>query len=308
MRVFWIGLSFSAALWSQAPSCPSDSVAATVMADVRLGSGGSSIGGLTKEDFLVSGKGVIGRVAAVTAEAPLDLLILIEAHDRKSALRGAVPLMMGELSPEDRLAVFHYGTGVERKAEWNRDWGPAEKALEDADRGIQVQTVRPLNAVVEGLRAFGENSDASRKRFVLLIGDEQDWSTPVRWESVLANLLEKRVTLSVVNDPPRGRVMGKILPKINVTPGNVGDVRAGETQGRFGSQSLSRLAEASGGDALLPNGVWFLEEMVKRMKERYLVTYCVEKRHAKRVPVLELTTAVREKHPSVALKIGGLKR
>jgi hypothetical protein len=294
-------------VWGQVSACPEKSVPASMMVDVRLGSG-SAIAGLGVNDFVITGKGIVGGIREVKAEAPMDLLILVEPHNRKSFLSGAIPLFLGELDPEDRLAVFHFGTGVDRKTGWERDWSSAEKALADADKGIQLQAVRPLNAVVEGLRMFSEQPEAGRKRFLLLIGDDRDWSTPVRWEAVLANLLDKRVALSVVIDPPRGRVMGNIVPKINVTPGNVGDVRAGETQGRFGLQSVSRIAEGSGGDALAPNGVWFLEEMAKRMKERYLITYCSEKRDLRRPPGVALTAAALDKHPGAVVTIPGGKR
>lgn len=155
---------------------------------------------------------------------------------------------------------------------------------------------------------FSDKVDPRRKRMMLVIGDEQDASTPVRLEAVLANLLEKRVTLHVLIDPPKGKVMGKILPKVNVTPGNVGEPRIGEQQGRFGAQSVAKLAQATGGDAVAPNGIWALEEVLVRMKERYQVGYCVERKHAAKLPVVSLTDGAKSGRAEFALSVpGGLR-
>jgi hypothetical protein len=293
---------------AQTPYCPDKSAVGSLLVDARLAGGGSGVSGLQAKDFSLSGKGLLSPVQWATTDAPLDLVILIEAHERGTALSGAAPLLLTELGPEDRVAVFTYGTGVDQKTGWEQDHGAIGKAIEEGGKGVQLQTVRPLNAVVEGLKMFPDKVEPGRKRVMLLIGDEQDWSTPVRLESVLANLLEKRVTLSVVIDPPRGKIMGKILPKVNVTPGNVGEPRVGETQGRYGSQSVARLAEASGGDAMAPNGVWVLEEMVKRMKERYLLTYCAEKKHVGKVPQVSISEEAKRKSPPMALNVPGSLR
>jgi hypothetical protein len=293
---------------AQNVACPARQLAANVLVDVRTDTGGEPVKDLTAADFRLVGKGVTAEPVSVASDVPLDLLILIEPHNRKDRMDGAVPLLMTALDAEDRVMVWHYGTGVDRKTGWESDFGKVRDALLEAGRGIQLQTVRPLNAVVEALRAFPEPDGKERKRVILLIGDEQDWSTPVRWEAVLANLKEKRVLLSVMADGPRDRVMGKVLPKINVTPGNVGDVRPGETQGRFGAQSVGRLAEAAGGDALAPSGIWYLEEAVQRLKERYLVTYCAEKGQMKRPPLVEVTERVKQENARVAVRTPGAVR
>lgn len=295
-------------LLAQGLPCPEKSVEAAVTVDVRTGSGGSSAADLQLQDFQLLGKGLTSPVMRVDRDAPLDLVILIEAFNRGSALSGAAPLLLTELRPEDRVAVFTYGTGVDKRTDWEQDHGAIGRAIEEGGKGIEIQAVRPLNAVVEGLKMFSDKIDPRRKRMMLLIGDEQDWSTPVRLESVLANLQEKRVTLHVLVDPPKGKVMGKILPRVNVTPGNVGEPRVGETQGRFGAQSVAKLAQATGGDAVAPNGVWALEEMAIRMKERYQVGYCVEKKHAAKLPVVSLTNEAKSKRAALELTAPGALR
>jgi hypothetical protein len=287
--------------FAQKPPCPAKGVRASLLADVRSGNGGSAVPDLSAKDFQLSGKGLLSGIEEVSTEAPLDLLLLIEAHDRGSSLSGAAPLLLTQLGTEDRVAVFTYGTAIDKKVGWERDHGLIGQAIEAGGKGVQLQTVRPLSAIVDALKQFPDAVELGRKRVLLLIGDEQDSSSPIRLESVLSLLLEKQVTLSVVIDPPRGRVMGKILPKINVTPGNVGNVNPGETQARYGAQSVARLAVASGGDALAPNGVWVLEEMVKRFQERYLLSYCVEKKHAAKPPMLALSPEAQQKNPTAKL-------
>lgn len=280
-----------------------------VMVDVRTPGGGSVVAGMRASDFTRLEKKERGLFASVESDAPMDLLILIEAHNRGDMLNAAAPLLVSELGQEDRVAVFTFGTGVEQKLEWTSDSSRIVEAVKEGGKGIQVQTVRPLSAIVEALKTFPDPAPAGRKRVILLLGDEQDTSSPMRLESVLANLLEKRVGLSVVFDPPRGAVMGKILPKINVTPGNVGEPRLNEAPPpRFGAQSLARLANESGGDAVAPNGMWFLEEMVKRTKERYLLNYCAEKRQARKMPLVELSDYGKAKAGNAVLKAPGLKR
>lgn len=308
MRFLLAGTLGACVLVAQSLPCPEKSVEASVTVDARLGSGGSVVDGLEIKDFQLLGKGLTSPVMRVDRDGPIDLVILIEAYNRGSALSGAAPLFLTELRPEDRVAVFTYGTGVDKKTEWEQDHGAILKAIEEGGKGVALQAVRPLNAVVEGLKMFPDKIDPRRKRMMLLIGDEQDASTPVRLEAVLANLLEKRVTLNVVIDPPKGKVMGKILPKVNITPGNVGEPRVGETQGRFGAQSVSKLAQATGGDAVAPNGVWALEEMLVRMKERYQVGYCVERKHAAKMPAVSLTDGAKSGRAEFALSVpGGLR-
>lgn len=308
MRFLLAGALGACVLVAQSLPCPEKSVEASVTVDARLGAGGSVVDGLEIKDFQVLGKGLTSPVMRVDREGPIDLVILIEAYNRGSALSGAAPLFLTELRPEDRVAVFTYGTGVDKKTEWEQDHGAILKAIEEGGKGVALQAVRPLNAVVEGLKMFPDKVDPRRKRMMLVIGDDQDASTPVRLEAVLANLLEKRVTLHMLIDPPKGKVMGKILPKVNVTPGNVGEPRIGEQQGRFGAQSVSKLAQATGGDAVAPNGVWALEEVLMRMKERYQVGYCVERKHAAKMPTVSLTDAAKNGRAEFALLApGGLR-
>jgi hypothetical protein len=308
MRFLLAGTLAASVLAAQNLPCPEKSVEAAVTVDARTGGNGSSVDDLRVADFQILGKGLTSPVMRVDRDAPLDLVILIEAFNRGSALSGAAPLLLSELRPEDRVAVFTYGTGVDKRTGWEQDHGIIGKAIEEGGKGIEIQAVRPLNAIVEGLKMFPDTVDPRRKRMILLIGDEQDWSTPVRIESLLATLQAKRVTLNVVMDPPRGKVMGKILPRVNITPGNIGEPRVGEQQGRYGAQSVAKLAQATGGDAVAPNGVWALEEMAIRMKERYQVGYCAEKKHASKMPVVTLTDEAKGKRAPLELNAPGAIR
>jgi hypothetical protein len=96
---------------AQSMPCPDKSVEASVTVDARVGGGGSVVDGLQIKDFQVLGKGLTSPVMRVDREGPIDLVILIEAYNRGSALSGAAPLFLTELRSEDRVAAFECGGG-----------------------------------------------------------------------------------------------------------------------------------------------------------------------------------------------------
>jgi hypothetical protein len=75
-----------------------------------------------------------------------------------------------------------------------------------------------------------------------------------------------------------------------------------------GQQSVAMLAEATGGGAEKYTRAEFFQAMRERLKKRVTLSYCVEKRHAERVPRVSLSDAAVQKLPNAELRAPGMVR
>ena len=69
-----------------------------------------------------------------------------------------------------------------------------------------------------------------------------------------------------------------------------------------GQQSVAILAEASGGSADAYVRAEFFQAMRERLKGRVTLSYCVEKKHADRVPQVSLSEAAKLKWPNAEVR------
>ncbi|MCX6613287.1 MAG: hypothetical protein NTW74_20865 [Acidobacteria bacterium] len=281
----------------EAQSCPANLVPMPVTVTVRERSVQEPVRGLTAQDFLLRGKTVV----SVASGLPADIVILIEDRGRGGLLAGAADLLVKSLLPEDQVAVVTYGVSTKKQLAFTRDPNAIRLAIEKGADGTHLQIARPLYGVVDAYKLFGKASPA-RQRAIFMIGDNIDSGSQIRIEQLAANLIEERISLDLAIDPAPSRK----IPRLNVPPPTVGNDSPAMRPALVGQQSVSLLAEASGGTSDAYVRAEFFSEMRERLKQRVTLTYCVEKKHASKVPQVELSDAAKQKWPNAELRSPGV--
>ena len=158
-----------------------------------------------------------------------------------------------------------------------------------------------LYGIVDAYKLF-DKASATRQRAIFMIGDNIDSGSQIRVEQLAANLIDERVSLDLAIDPAPSRK----IPRLNVPPPTVGNDSPAMRPALVGQQSVSMLAEASGGTSDAYVRAEFFSEMRERLKQRVTLIYCVEKKHASRVPQVELSDAAKQKWPNAELRSPGV--
>ncbi len=278
---------------AQTPACPAKTVPSMVTVEVRERSVDEPVSGLAPGDFQLSGKGIEAAPVAVKSGLPADIVVLIEDRSRGGLLAGAWDLFVKSLLPEDRVAVMTYGTGTKRQVAFTSDKQAILKGMQRGADGWAMQIARPFYGVVDALKLFDKPVEG-RQRAIFMLGDDQDNGSQIRVEQLAANLIEERVSLDLSIDPPGKRV----IPRVNVQAPTVGNEAPAMRPASVGRQSVTMLAEATGGRAEKYVRAEFFEAMRERLKKRATVTYCVEKKHSEKPPRVELSPAGKGKYPN----------
>jgi hypothetical protein len=281
----------------EAQSCPANLVPMPVTVTVRERSVQEPVRGLTAQDFLLRGKTVV----SVASGLPADIVILIEDRGRGGLLAGAADLLVKSLLPEDQVAVITYGVSTKKQLAFTRDPNAIRLAIEKGADGTHLQIARPLYGVVDAYKLFGK-ATTTRQRAIFMIGDNIDSGSQIRIEQLAANLIEERISLDLAIDPAPSRK----IPRFNVPPPTVGNDSPAMRPALVGQQSVSLLAEASGGTSDSYVRAEFFSEMRERLKQRVTLTYCVEKKNASKVPQVDLTDAAKQKWPNAELRAPGV--
>ena len=283
-------------LLAQSPACPAKEVP-TALSVTVLDPSGEPAPALVLSDFaLKAGKDHPGVILSVSRSVPGDYVLLLEDRERHGLLSGAASLFLSSLGPEDRVAVYYYGTSARKHMAWTNDKLALQRAVEAAATGVALQQNRPLLAAAEAAKAFDElplDSFLTRRRAILMLGDDRDLSSQVRIESIAANLIARHATLDLAVDPlPLAKIPGAgiPIPRIGVPIQSTGNPSNNVPQAPLGVQSAIKLATLSGGHAAPLPGATFLKEMLDRIQSRYWVAYCTDKKSISRTPALTLTS------------------
>lgn len=148
-----------------------------LLATVKDAAGGQ-VGGLAKEEFLITDNGVPQEVAVFeqrTAQ-PLSVAIMLDisgstAKDLKyevDSLQRFAKALFGSGNPEDTAALFTFNHDVARASPFTRRL----KRLEDAMRGLKAEAGTSLyDAVLLGAQALG-NQDGRRVMIIITDGGD----------------------------------------------------------------------------------------------------------------------------------------
>lgn len=298
MRVLVLAFSVGVGLLeAQSASCPAKEVLMPVTVEVRERSVLEPVRGLTAVDFVLNGKGVEGVPVSAALGLPADIVVLIEDRGRGGLLAGAADLFVKSLLPQDQVAVVTYGVSTKKQLAWSRDADQIRSAMEKGGDGTHLQIAKPLYGVVDAYKLFRKLS-AVRQRAIFMFGDNIDSGSQIRVEQLAVNLVEERVSLDLAIDPAPSRK----IPRFNMPPPTVGNESPAMRPAVVGQQSVAILAEASGGSADAYVRAEFFQAMRERLKGRVTLSYCVEKKHADRVPQVSLSEAAKLKWPSAELR------
>lgn len=259
--------------------------------------------GLAASDLSLDGKGVASAPIGIAAGLPADIVVLIEDRGRGGLLAGAADLLVKSMLPGDRVAVMTYGVSTKRQLAFSTDKDAIRRAIEKGADGMHVQVARPLYGVVDALKLFGK-PEPGRQRAIFMLGDNLDNGSQIRVEQLAANLIDERVQLDLSIDPaPR-----RFIPRVNVPPPTVGNDTPATRPALVGQQSVEMLADVSGGTAEKYVRAEFFSAMRDRLKQRSEVLYCVEKKHAGKMPAVSLTDAASKKWPGATVHKAGMKQ
>jgi hypothetical protein len=296
MRRFCLAL-LGAVLLGQ--NCPENSIPAAVTVELRDRTVQEPLRDARPADLALRGKGITEKAFAIESGLPADLVVLIEDRGRGGLLAGAADLFVKALAPADRVAVLTYGVSVRKQLDFSNDKEAIRLAIEKGADGMHLQVARPFYGVAEALKLFGK-PEPGRLRAILMLGDDRDSGSQIRVEQLAANLLEERVSLELAIDPAPGRK----IPRVNVLPPTLGHATPAQRDPLVGVQPVSSLAAASGGSATKFERAEFFAAMRERLKDRLTLRYCVERKHASRIPRVELSPEGRRRYPD-AIIVGG---
>lgn len=298
MGFYWV--TMLVALQAQPGSCPARMIPATVTIEVRERSVLEPVRGLAIEDLALQGKGVEATPIGLAVGLPADIVVLIEDRSRGGLLAGAAEPFVKSLLPEDRVAVMTYGVSTKRQLAFSRDADAIRLAMEKGADGLSLQIARPFYGVVDALKLF-DKPIVGRHRAIFMLGDNIDSGSQIRVEQLAANLVDERVSLDLAIDPaPR-----RFIPRVNVPPPTLGNDTPATRPALVGQQSVAQLAEASGGTAETYVRAEFFQAMRERLAQRIALSYCVEKKHASRPPVVSLSDTGRGKFPNAEVRSPG---
>lgn len=283
-------------LLAQTPTCPDKEIPVSIAVTV-LDPSGDPAPALVISDFVLKGaKSASNRILSVSRNVPGDYVLLLEDRERHGLMSGAASLFLSAISPEDRVAVYFYGTSARRQLAFTNDKLALQRTIESAATGVAMQQNRPLLAAAEAAKAFDTlpaTSALTRRRAILMLGDDRDLSSQVRIETIAANLLERRASLDLAIDPlPVAKIpgLGMPVPRIGVPVQTTGNPSTNQPLAPLGVQSATKLAQISGGKAVNLPGASFLKDMLDRIQSRYWLTYCTDKKSSSRPPSLSLNT------------------
>jgi hypothetical protein len=192
--------------------------------------------------------------------------------------------------PHGQGACHWPGASTKTQLNWSQDPEAIRLAIEKGADGMHLQVARPLYGVVDALKVF-EKPLPGRQRASFLFGDDEDNGSNIRVEQLAANLIKLRVSLDLAIDPAPSRR----IPRVNVAPPTVGNETPAMRNPRVGQQSVSLLADATGGQADKYLRAEFFAAMRERLARRFTVTYCVERKHFGKLPRVELSDAGKQK-------------
>jgi len=298
MTLIWI--SIFAALEAQAQACPAKTVLANMLIEVIERGIDEPVKGLELGDLTLIGKGAEPTPIGLATALPADIVVLVEDRSRGGLLAGAADLLVKSLQPADRVAVLTYGVSSKRQLEFSKDGEAIRVAIEKGADSLQLQVARPLYGIVEAMKLFNK-PEPGRLRAIFLLGDNMDFGSQIRIEQLATSLIEDRISVDLAIDPaPR-----RIIPRVNVPPPTVGNDSPAMRPVLVGQQSVSSLAEATGGTASAYVRAEFFKAMRERLAQRFAVQYCVEKKLMSRPPVVELSAAGKRKFPSADVRAPG---
>jgi Ca-activated chloride channel homolog len=234
---------------------------------------GYFIPNIRRDNFAVYENGTRQHNATVEIEhAPVSLAVLMEWGGRYQALNKAladeVPQaahqVLDELGRQDKVAIFRYGDGVDRLA----DFSSGHEALDGLFSGLNRPELSELN-FYDGLTStLGYMKRVNGRKAVILISSGIDTFSKAKYEDVLSAARDCGTPIYVVNLGPA--LHGSVGLSSNEGPYARLDWKRAERE-------LQEIARASGGRLYSPGSMFDLsgvyDDIMENLRVRYVITY-----------------------------------
>ncbi|MFN0103141.1 MAG: VWA domain-containing protein [Bryobacteraceae bacterium] len=258
-RRTFVGATGMAAWAQQQPVFRTEVKLVRLLATVKDANGGL-VGGLTKDDFLISDNGAPQEVAVFEqhTEQPLSVAIMLDisgstGKDLKyevDSLQRFVKTLFGSGNPKDQAALYTFNHDVARASGFTRRM----KRLEEAMRGLKAGAGTSLyDAIVLGAAELG-NRDG--RRVMVVITDGGDTTSFTTFHAALEALHRNDAVLYST----------LVVPIENDAGRNIG-----------GEHALAQFASGTGGKVFQPTIGAALdkafEAILKDLRTQYLLGY-----------------------------------
>jgi Ca-activated chloride channel family protein len=222
--------------------------------------GGGFVSGLKRDAFLVKEDGVEQAIEFFGAEdTTFAAAILLDRSMsmafKFSLARAAAARFAEAVRPQDRVAVFLFGSEVQRV----QDFTPGKSDIADAIWDSEPKgNTKMYDAVVSAAGALAVRPEP--RRAVLLISDGADFGSSANFDTAVRKVLRAGVTVYAVDLAPAG-----------------GRSTLSASMAVQGSMTLRGLAERSGGRYFASPGGSNLneafEQIVEEMSHQYTLGY-----------------------------------
>ncbi len=231
-----------------------------VLVNVVATRGGGFVSGLKRDAFLVKEDGVEQAIEFFGAEdTTFAAAILLDRSMsmafKFSLARAAAARFAEAVRPQDRVAVFLFGSEVQRV----QDFTPGKSDIADAIWDSEPKgNTKMYDAVVSAAGALAVRPEP--RRAVLLISDGADFGSSANFDTAVRKVLRAGVTVYAVDLAPAG-----------------GRSTLSASMAVQGSMTLRGLAERSGGRYFASPGGSNLneafEQIVEEMSHQYTLGY-----------------------------------
>lgn len=231
-----------------------------VLVNVVATRGGGFVSGLKRDAFLVKEDGVEQAIEFFGAEdTTFAAAILLDRSMsmafKFSLARAAAARFAEAVRPQDRVAVFLFGSEVQRV----QDFTPGKSDIADAIWDSEPKgNTKMYDAVVSAAGALAVRPEP--RRAVLLISDGADFGSSANFDTAVRKVLRAGVTVYAVDLAPAG-----------------GRSALSASMAVQGSMTLRGLAERSGGRYFASPGGSNLneafEQIVEEMSHQYTLGY-----------------------------------
>jgi Ca-activated chloride channel family protein len=262
---------------------------------------GRLIDDLKVEDFLVQDDGVAQHITHFSRDQlPLAVALVVDRSGSVARhledLHQAALATIGELKPEDLVAVFAFAEGVMRLTDLTADRRAAAEPVSGLEPTGGTNIYDAIFDAAQYLRAAAPD----RRRAIILISDNQPTTLGRASESgAIRMALETEAVIYSVKTPGVQQ-----LPK----PKNPPPLSAGEALWVGDSDSVPRIAQETGGEvldvAVLGSLSEALASAISRLKSRYTLAY-TPSNHARdgRFHRIEVRLAERFGDPGKSYKV-----
>ena len=263
------------AVWSQndrltaaqeAPTFKSN--VALVKVDAEVTDGSKLLDGFQKDDFRILDDGTDQPILYFSqGQEPLDLILLFDLSGsmipKLRKLSESAHVALAQLRKGDRVAVMAFGSKSRVILPFTEDLDAVEQAIDSVTR-MRMGGTRILAAINNASAVFLNEKRTQRRRAVVMVTDNHGQISG-RKNTAVQNLWEADAVLSGLQVRFPGEtallVAGRVSP-------------AGEL---FNSESMSGVAEKTGGEVLRGDAGVQFAELMHRLRLRYTLYYAMPK-------------------------------